>query len=311
MLEIRHLETLTAIRDTGSLQEAAEKLHVTQSALSHQLRDLEVRLKVPLLNRRTRPARLTTAALRILALADEVLPRLRATEKELQRLAAGRTGRLHLAIECHSCFQWLMPAMDAFRQRWPDVALDLSAAFSFAPLPALLRGDLDAVITSDPQGDPAVSYLPLFRYELVLAVARQHPLAGRAWLAPADLADQVLIIYPVERQRLDVFTGFLDPAGVEPAALRRAELTPMIVQLVASQRGVAALPSWALTEYLDQGWLEACQLGEGGVWRTLYAAVRSEDLAADYLQAFIQQARQTCFQTLSGIQAADAASRQG
>src|SRR5690554_3906790 len=150
MLEIRHMETLTAIREAGSLQEAAERLHVTQSALSHQLRDLEVRLKTPLLNRRTRPARLTTAALRIIALADVVLPQVKATEREIQRLAAGRTGRLHLAIDCHSCFQWLMPALDAFRQKWPDVELDLSAAFSFAPLPALVRGDLDVVITSAP-----------------------------------------------------------------------------------------------------------------------------------------------------------------
>lgn len=166
MLEIRHLETLTAIREGGSLQEAAERLHLTQSALSHQLRDLETRLGTPLLNRRTRPARLTTAGLRVLALADEVLPRIRATERELQRLAAGRSGRLHLAIDCHSCFQWLMPALDAFRVQWPDVALDLSAAFSFAPLPALVRGDLDLVITSDPQPLEAVQYLPLFKYEL-------------------------------------------------------------------------------------------------------------------------------------------------
>jgi LysR family transcriptional regulator for metE and metH len=304
MLEIRHLETLCAIRDAGSLQEAAERLHVTQSALSHQLRDLEVRLKTPLLNRRTRPARLTTAGLRILALADEVLPRVKATERELQRLAAGRTGRLHLAIDCHSCFQWLMPALDAFRHDWPDVELDLSAAFSFAPLPALLRGDLDVVVTSDPQAIEAVEYLPLFRYELVLAVAAANPLAQYKYIEPYQLADQVLITYPVERQRLDVFTAFLDPAGVEPAALRKAELTPIIAQLVASQRGVAALPNWALTEYLNQDWLRLCHLGSQGVWRILYAAVRSEDVQADYLQAFIKQARDTCFKTLTGIKAA-------
>lgn len=304
MLEIRHLETLSAIRDAGSLQEAAERLHVTQSALSHQLRDLEVRLKTPLLNRRTRPARLTTAGLRILALADEVLPRMKATERELQRLAAGRTGRLHLAIECHSCFQWLMPALDAFRQNWPDVALDLSAAFSFAPLPALLRGDLDVVITSDPQDMDAVQYLPLFSYELVLAVAAANPLAQYKYIEPEQLADQVLITYPVEKQRLDVYTAFLDPAGVEPASIRKAELTPIIVQLVASQRGVAALPNWALTEYLNQGWLRICHLGATGVWRTLYAAVRIEDAQASYLQAFLEQAQETCFRTLDGIKAA-------
>ncbi len=304
MLEVRHLETLTAIREAGSLQEAAERLHVTQSALSHQLRDLEVRLKVSLLNRRTRPARLTTAALRILILADEVLPRIKATERELQRLAAGRTGRLHLAIECHSCFQWLMPALDAFRHDWPDVSLDLSAAFSFAPLPALVRGDLDVVVTSDPQAIEAVEYLPLFCYELVLAVSANNPLAQSKYISPDQLADQVLITYPVERQRLDIFTSFLDAANVEPAAIRKAELTPIIAQLVASQRGVAALPNWALSEYMDQGWLHICRLGQQGVWRTLYAAVRTEDAQADYIQAFITQAKQTCFKSLSGIKAA-------
>ncbi|AIT27787.1 LysR family transcriptional regulator [Bordetella holmesii] len=301
MLEIRHLETLSAIRDGGSLQEAAERLHLTQSALSHQLRDLETRLGTPLLNRRTRPARLTTAGLRVLALADEVLPRLRATERDLMRLAAGRTGRLHLAIDCHSCFQWLMPTLDVFRAQWPDVTLDLSAAFSFAPLPALVRGDLDLVITSDPQELEAVQYLPLFRYELVLAVSANSPLADLRHVAPEHLADQTLITYPVDRQRLDIFTAFLDPADVEPAALRRAELTPMIVQLVNSQRGVAALPNWAVSEYVAHSPLKLLHLGPQGVWRTLYAAVRDEDRDASYIDEFLTIARDISFKTLSGI----------
>jgi len=303
MLEIRHLETLMAIRDGGSLFEAAERLHVTQSALSHQLRDLETRLGTALLNRRTRPARLTTAGLRVVALAENVLPQVRATERELQRLAAGRTGRLHLAIDCHSCFQWLMPALDAFRQQWPDVALDLSAAFSFAPLPALVRGDLDLVITSDPQPLDAVHYQPLFSYEMVLAVSSDNPLAGYRHIEAHQLADQVLITYPVDRQRLDIYSKFLDPADAQPESVRTAELTPVLVQLVASNRGVAALPSWALTEYLAQGWLRSCRLGPRGVWSTLYAALRAEDGDAAYLREFLAIAKDRCFRTLTGIRA--------
>lgn len=304
MLEIRHLETLCAIRDTGSLQEAAERLYVTQSALSHQIRDLEVRLKLKLLNRRTRPARLTTAALRIIALADDILPRIKNTERELQRLSSGRTGRLHVAIDCHSCFQWLMPALDKFRQDWPDVSLDLSAAFSFAPLPALLRGDLDVVITSDPKDLPGVTYVPLFRYELVLAVSSGHPLAQYRHIEATQLSDQTLISYPVERNRLDVFTQFLDPAGIEPLHIRQAELTPMIMQLVASHRGVTALPNWALSEFTHSGWLRTIKLGEHGIWRNLYAALRDEDHDSDYIQAFLEQARKTCFATLNNIEEA-------
>lgn len=303
MIEVRHLETLLAIREGGSLQEAAERLHLTQSALSHQLRDLEVRLKTPLLNRRTRPAGLTTAGLRLVALAQDVLPRIRATELELRRLAAGRAGRLHVAIDCHSCFQWLMPTLDAFRKDWPEVALDLSAAFSFAPLPALTRGDLDIVITSDPQALDAVEYIPLFTYELVLAVSSQSEIGKARPVEPEDLASQVLITYPVERSRLDIFTTFLDPAGIDPAGIRTAELTPMIVQLVASGRGVAALPSWALDEYKNLPGLRICRLGHG-IWRTLQAGRRAEDSETPYMQAFVEQARRTCFDTLPGIRQA-------
>ncbi|MEP4524329.1 MAG: LysR family transcriptional regulator, partial [Alloalcanivorax venustensis] len=137
MLELRHLATLQAIDEAGSLVEAAERLHVTQSALSHQLKDLEHRLGVALIVRRTRPIRFTTAGDRVLALTRQVLPQVRRTETELRRLAAGQSGRLHIAIECHSCFQWLMPALDRFREAWPEVELDLSAAFSFTPQAAL------------------------------------------------------------------------------------------------------------------------------------------------------------------------------
>ena len=305
VLELRHLVTLQAIDEAGSLVEAAERLHVTQSALSHQLKDLEHRLGVALIVRRTRPIRFTTAGGRVLALARQVLPQVRRTETELRRLAAGQSGRLHIAIECHSCFQWLMPALDRFREAWPEVELDLSAAFSFTPQAALVRGDLDMVITSDPVDNDAVRYLPLFRYELVLAVARQSALAGGRAVAPRALADETLITYPVEHERLDVFTAFLDPAGVAPAALRTAELTPMMVQLVAAGRGVAALPNWALTEYLDLDLVRAVRLGEGeGVWRTLYAAVRDGDEQVPFIQEFMDTARALCFSNLSGIRRA-------
>jgi len=307
VLELRHLATLQAIDEAGSLVEAAERLHVTQSALSHQLKDLEYRLGVALIVRRTRPIRFTTAGARVLALGRQVLPQVKRTETELRRLAAGQSGRLHIAIECHSCFQWLMPALDRFREAWPEVELDLSAAFSFTPQTALVRGDLDMVITSDPVDNDAVRYLPLFRYELVLAVARQSPLAAHRTVSPQALGEETLITYPVEHERLDVFTAFLDPAGVAPAALRTAELTPMMVQLVAAGRGVAALPNWALTEYLDLDLVRAVRLGEGeGVWRTLYAAVRDGDEQVPFIQEFMDTARALCFTNLSGIRRAAA-----
>jgi len=304
-VEFRHLRTLVALRDAGSLVEAAERVYLTQSALSHQLKDLETRLGCALFIRKTRPVRFTTAGQRLLRLADDVLPLIHGAEQDLARLAGGEAGRIFMAIECHSCFEWLLPAIDRYREAWTDVELDIASGFHFAPLPALTRGDLDLVITADPIDDPGLAYLPLFSYEAQLAVARQHPLAARKWVEPQDLAEETLISYPVDRDRLDVFKKFLDPAGVEPKRIRNAELTTMMVQLVASGRGVVCLPNWALHEYLERDYVLAKSLGEEGVWPTLYAAVRRDQQAAPFIQGFVEVAKQTCFDNLVGIVTAD------
>ncbi|MEK9821304.1 MAG: LysR family transcriptional regulator [Gammaproteobacteria bacterium] len=301
MIELRHLKTLVALRDTGSLVEAAESLFLTQSALSHQLKDLEDRLECSLFVRKTKPPRFTSAGRRLLNLADEVLPMVRNAERDIARLAGGETGRLHICIECHSCFQWLIPCLDRYRGDWPEVELDLSGGFSFAPLPALVRGDLDLVITSDPVDLPGIRYVPLFTYEAMLGLSKDHRLANRDMILPDDLEQEMLITYPVERDRLDVFTRFLDPLDIEPASVRTAELTPMIIQLVASGRGVTCLPNWALTEYLEQQTIIAKKLGESGLWCTLYAAIREDQSDMAFMRDFLTTASETCFSTLNGI----------
>ena len=284
-IEMRHLRTLVALRETGSLVEASERVFLTQSALSHQIKELEGRLGCSLFLRKTRPVRFTSAGNRLLQLADEVLPRLHNAELDLDRFAGGQSGRIIMAIECHSCFEWLLPAIDAYRNEWSDVELDISSGFHFAPFPALARGDLDLVITADPLDEPGITYFPIFSYEAQLAVAKRHPLVEKPWAEPRDLADEVVITYPVDRERLDLFSGFLEPAGVEPARVRHAELTTMIVQLVASGRGVTCLPNWALHEYLQNDYVVVRSLGEEGVWPTLYAAVRKDQADAPFMKA--------------------------
>ncbi|EPC01976.1 XRE family transcriptional regulator [Litchfieldella anticariensis FP35 = DSM 16096] len=304
MLELRHLRTLIALRDAGSLVEAAERVHLTQSALSHQIKDLEERLGNPLFLRKTRPVEFTRAGQRLLALAEQILPQVRMAERDLARLAGNEQGRLHMAIECHSCFQWLMPTIDHFRNHWPEVEVDIPSGHNFDPLPSLAREQLDLVITADPQPLAGVHYEPLFRYEGLLAVAKQHRLASQAWVTPEDLAEETLITYPVEHSRLDVFTQFLDPVGVTPKEVRTAELTIMMMQLVASGRGVCALPNWALTEYLERDYVRGVTLGEDGMWSTLFAAIREDSRELPWMEDFLRTARETSFAVLEGIRPA-------
>ncbi len=301
MIEIKHLNTLVSLRSCDSLVEAAERLFLTQSALSHQIKDLEAKLNAKLFIRKTRPIRFTVAGQRLLTLADEILPSIASAQRDISRLNAGEAGRLHMAIECHSCFQWLMPAIDKFRDSWPEVELDLSSGFSFAPLPALARGDLDLVVTSDPQEMVGILYKPLFSYQPMLAISRHHPLASKAFVTPEDLASEILITYPVETERLDIFNLFLDPADIAPAGIRQADMTIMMLQLVASGRGVAALPNWALTEYLERDYVLAKPLGEQGLWSTLYAAIRAEQADLPYMSDFLTTAVNSSFNNLKGI----------
>jgi LysR family transcriptional regulator for metE and metH len=301
MIELRHLKTLVALRSTGSLVDAADRLHLTQSALSHQLKALEHLLDAELFIRKSKPLQFTPAGQRLLKLADDLLPRVEAAQRDLQRLAKGQAGRLHLAIECHSCYQWLMPTLDAFRRKWSEVEVDVPGGHHFAPLPALKRQELDLVITADPRPIDGISYTPLFRYESLLAIPKDHALTAKNWIDPQDLVAETLITYPVERNLLDIFTHFLDPAGVEPAGIRTAELTILMMQLVASHRGVCALPSWAMTEYLERDYVAARRLGEQGTWGTLYAAHRDNQQSLEFIGDFINTARKTSAEVLEGI----------
>ena len=261
-MDIRHLKTLRMIRECGNMAEAAKRLHLTQSALSHQLKAIENEYDSPLFTRKSRPPQFTEFGRRLLTLADDILPRVELAQKDISRILSGQTGRLYIVIECHSCFDWLMPTMDRFRDAWPDVEMDLSLVSSFEPLPALLNGDIDLVITSDPDNNAAIHYFPLFRYQSVVVLDKQHPLLAKDTIEASDFDEQTLITYPVERQRLDVFSHFLTPAGIEPGDIRHAELTSMIVQLVANRRGIAVLPSWAISKYVEDQSVATRPLGD-------------------------------------------------
>lgn len=302
MLEIKHLKTARALRDGGSLVEAAKRLHLTQSALSHQLKDIEDKLGITLFVRKTKPVRFTRAGEHLLELADKVIPQLEKTSLDIKKLAGGQAGRLHMAIECHSCFDWLMPAINSFRDQWPEVEIDLLASFHFEPLPALARGDLDLVVTADPVPTPGIYYQPLFRYQALLAIANQHDFINHQHINAEDLSDQTLIHYPVERKRLDIFTQFLDPSGIEPSNTRQADLTLMIVQLVASGRGVACLPNWALQPYIDAELITTKRLGKEGVWPILYTAIREDQKETSYMMDFLKQSLKSCNENLVGIE---------
>ncbi len=291
-IEFRHLRTIRAIHQAGGLARAADLLHITQSALSHQIKGLEDQAGVELFVRRSKPLRLSAAGQRLLRLAERILPEIEALEVEFAGLREGSAGRLHIAIECHACFEWLFPVLERFRKTWGEVDVDIRPGLAFDALPALQKEEVDLVVSSDPEDLPGVSFKPLFDYEPVFVASSQHPLAQKPYVEAADFRDEVLITYPVDRSRLDVFTELLTPAKVEPKSIRQVELTAVILLLVASNRGVSVLPDWVVREVRTSSDYVTRPLTAQGVTKRLYAAIRDEDADKPYMAHLIRLARE-------------------
>ena len=301
MIELRHLKAVATLAETGSVTRAATRLHLTQSALSHQLAALEDYLGLAIFLRQQRPLRLTEAGQALLQTARRVLPEVEVVRKTLARLkAAPVTRELRIAVECHTCYDWLMPAMDTFREHHPEVELDLVPGFHVEPLALLTENLADVVIVSEAKRYAGLTYHPLFAYEIMALMARDHALAAKPHLSAHDFAGETLITYPVPDRMLDLVRRVLKPAGVNPPR-RTAELTAAILQLVASRRGIAALPRWAVQTYLERGYVAARPIGAKGLHGKLYAAVRAteKELHAEFAAIITS----TAFSTLSGLHA--------
>ena len=290
MLELRHLKTLTALREHGSLVAAATDLYLTPSAISHQLKELDQWFGVEVVNRRSRPVSFSHVGLRLLKLADDVLPQIQIAHTDIARIVHGQTGRIIFSSECHSCFDWLMPLLNQYRQQYPDVDLDFVSGFESNPHELLQNAEFDLLITADPIALKGIEYFPIFEYESRLVLSNTHPLVRVEKITVQELAEQTLVTYPVDKHRLDIMAKLFIPANLHPKEIRTTELTQMLIQLVASGRGISALPDWVVNEYEQKGWVTSRRLdcvSPKGLRRTLYAGYRTEDKDKSYFEGFL------------------------
>lgn len=291
MLERTHLAIVQEVDRLGSLTAAAQALCLTQSALSHTMTKLERQLGSAIWLREGRNLRLTQAGLYLLSVANRVLPQLSLAEEQLRQFAQGVRGTLRIGMECHPCYRWLLKVVAPFLAAWPKVDVDVKQKVQFGGLNALFGHEIDLLVTPDPLHKPGLRFEPVFDYEQVLVVGKGHKLAGLSHVEPQHLTDEILITYPVSTDRLDIYTQFLLPAGVSPKRQKTIETTDIMMQMVASGRGVTALPRWLVQEYAARMNVVAVRIGDKGIAKQIHLGVREADLSVDYVQAFIDLAR--------------------
>ncbi len=286
-LESRDLKMLAAIVEEGGVTRAANRLHVTQPALSHQLRNLEEAIGMPVFDRINKKMVLTPAGERLLNSARIVLEELRRAEEEIHSAARPSQGVLRISTECYTCYHWLPSRIQIFAKKFPSVEIKIIVEATRHPFAPLLDGDLDLAIASTNVQNRKLIYTPLFHDELMVVMPPNHPLASRAAIRAQDFADQNLIMYAMPLQESTLFQKILIPAGVAPRKLSQVQLTEGILEMVRAGLGITVLARWAVAPLLARGELKAVPLAKGGIKRLWSAVRRRNPSAPPYLSAFV------------------------
>jgi LysR family transcriptional regulator for metE and metH len=296
MIEHSHLRIIQALHENGTLTEAANALCLSQSALSHQIRYLEKKLTVRLWERDGRSLRLTQAGELLLQVAQQVLPVLSQTEKTLKAYGEGLLGTLHIGVECYPCYQWLTGVVGEFLQEMPDVDIDIVNKFQFSGLEGLLNHHVDILVTPDFVNKEKIHYETLTTYELVIFLSVDHPLAHLDYFMPEHLANEILLSFPVSLDRLDIYTCFLTPSHISPARHKTIESLEIMLEMTALNRGICVLPAWLVDDKCKSLRLKKMPIGQGGMYKKLFLAMRENDKSISYIEKFIIVGKKTAQQ---------------
>lgn len=274
MLDIRQLRIADAIVRTGTVTRAAERLFVTQPAVSHALKEMESKLGVKLFIREGRKMVPTPEGERLVETARTVLDEMARVEYDLSRYKTGYKGIVHMATACYTCYHWLPPIMREFAEAFPEVDLQIVPEVTTRPVEALKNGVLDLAIVETDEDDPELDLEDLFEDELLVITAAGHPLARNAFVTAADFADQTLLVHNNHTDSV-YYEQLLAPAGVEPARVFALQLTEALLESVKSGLGIAVMPEWVAAPQVEAGKIRTVRLTKDGLFRTWRLATRA------------------------------------
>jgi LysR family transcriptional regulator, regulator for metE and metH len=293
-LEIRHLRLLQAIAEERSVRRAADRLNLSQPALSRQLLGIEERLGAPLFLRLKKKMVLTPGGEALLSTARNVIEQLKGAEETFEGLASGTRGLVRISTECNTCYHWLPSRITRFHGAFPDVEVRLVVEATPQPMTYLLDGKLDVAICSSQVRDARCESAPLFDDDMVAVLATGHRLARKRTIAPADFAEENLLLYNMPKAANRIYREFLQPAGVEPRQTTQVQLTEAIFELVKAGLGVAVLASWAVKTQAAANEIAARPLAPR--LHRHWTAVRLKGKPAPpYITAFVDALREAPF----------------
>ena len=279
---------VAAVAASGSVTRAASAVHLTQSAVSHQLRDIEERLGTALFLRVGKRMVPTAAGERVLTTARRVLDDITTAEDDVRRLGANKAGVLRVCAQCNTGYHWLPPLVEAFRQKHPQVDVVVAVECTMRPLEALLDGRLDLAIVTEEVHNPLLRLRPLFEDEHAAIVAPDHPFASRAFVRPEDFVGERLLLYSGSADDSFTIQRILRPAGVEPGRISFVMLTEAILAMVKAGLGISVMQTWAVEPAIRSGDVKAIPITPAGIHRRWSAATLRAAPSSPAMDLFLE-----------------------
>ncbi|MEM7561663.1 MAG: LysR family transcriptional regulator [Pseudomonadota bacterium] len=289
LLDVRHLEMIAVLSETPRVTDAAEKLGITPSALSHRIREVERRLEVPLFLRVHKRLQPTPAVDYLAQVAKRLLADLVRTEEDVRKMARGVRHVVRLSVESYSAYHWLPDFLQYLRQREPDLGIEVVAAASRDTLSCLHDRSVDLIIVSGEFNRAGVDLLPLFDDQLCFIMSPDHPLAGRDVIEGEDIAGEDFITYTRVPEPDREYARLFRPSNSYPNWVETVEVPEAIVEMVAAGLGTSVLASWAVSSAVTSGRIVTAQVGSEGISIPWYAAIRNGSSAEDELNRGVMQ----------------------
>ena len=265
---------IAALAETPRVTEAAERLRITPSALSHRLREVERRLDVPLFLRVHKRLRPTPAADYLAQVAGRLLADLARTEDDVRKMAHGLRHVVRLAVEAYSAYHWLPAFLTHLREHEPDVGIEVVATAARNPLASLHDRGVDLVLVSGEVNRRGIELQPLFEDELRFIMAPGHRLAGRKFIVGDDIIGEDFITYTRVPEPDREYARLFRPSNAYPNWIETVEVPEAIVEMVAAGLGSSVLAGWAVQGAVDSGRILSARVGEQGIRIPWYAATR-------------------------------------
>lgn len=288
VLESRHLRVIAEVARTESVTRAADRLNVTQSAVSHQLREIEEQLGIPVFIRSGRRMLPTPAGRVIVDAAGDILAAIGQVQAKVERMARHAGGELRVCTHCYTGYSWLPSLVALLRRRYPAFVLQIVPEYTLDPLGALLDAKLDIAIMNDVADDRRLRHRELFDDEHVAVVPRSHRWASRPFVTPEEIASEPLYLFSRSIENSFVVRKVLRPAGLAPAHVTYLQLPEGILEMVKAGMGATVLPQWSITQALASGDITAVRITKGGVFRKWYSVTLADVTPTPFMEEFIR-----------------------